>query len=233
MEKPRDPKTIPGDPDHCLVNMGVYLFDTESLVRELSRDARRPESSNDFGKNIIPAMVEKGLVYAHPFRDDKSGQPLYWRDIGTLDSYFETSMNLVSRRPEFDLYDRKWPFRAWQPPVPPSKSVHGYTEDGTLPGIVEDSIVGSGSIISGGRVERSIVGREVRVNSHCRVTESIIFDSVTLERNVELKRCIVDKNVVIPAGMRIGFDREKDGAMFKVSKNGVVVIPKEMVLKET
>lgn len=231
-EKPANPRTIPGDPEHCLVNMGVYLFDTESLVRELSRDARQVGSNHDFGKNIIPAMVEKGLVFAFPFRDPQTLKPRYWRDIGTLDSYYEATMDLVSRRPQFDLYDRKWPFRAWQPPLPPSKSVHGYTEDGTMPGVIEDSIVGSGSIISGGRVERSILGRDIRINSHCKVVDSIIMDSVVLGRRAELKRCIVDKNVVVPEGMRIGFDLEQDRKLFKVSSQGVVVIPKEMNLTQ-
>lgn len=231
-EKPENPRTIPGDPDHCLVNMGVYLFDTKGLVRELSRDARASGSHHDFGKNIIPGMVEQGQVYAYAFRDEETKQPRYWRDIGTLDSYYEATMDLVSRRPRFDLYDQKWPFRAWQPPLPPSKSVHGYTEDGTMPGVIEDSIVGSGSIISGGRVERSILGRDIRINSHCKVTDSIIMDSVVLGRRAELRRCIVDKNVVVPEGMRIGFDEEQDRKLFKVSAGGVVVIPKEMNLTQ-
>ena len=231
-EKPENPRTIPGDPDHCLVNMGVYLFHTGALVRELSSDARTADSKHDFGRNIIPAMVAKGEVYAYPFRDQETKKSSYWRDIGTLDSYYEATMDLVSRRPQFDMYDRKWPFRAWQPPVPPCKSVQGYTEDGTMPGIVEDSIVGGGSIISGGHVERSILGRRVRVNSHCRVSDSILMDNVVLGRRAELRRCIVDKNVVIPEGMKIGFDLEKDRAMFKVSKNGVVIVPKNMDLSD-
>ncbi len=225
-EKPQNPKTIPGDPDHCLVNMGVYIFDTDSLVHELSVDARNAGSKHDFGKNIIPALVERGQVYAYPFRHPETHQSLYWRDIGTLDSYYETTMELVSRKPRFDLYDRKWLFRAWQPPLPPCKSVHGYTEDGTLPGLVEDSIVGSGSIVSGGKVIRSVLGRGVRVNSYSRVVDSIVFDDVTIGRHVELNRCIVDKDVRIPEGMRIGFDQEQDRKLFKISRDGVVVVPK-------
>ncbi len=229
-EKPAEPRTIPGDPDHCLVNMGVYIFDTQCLVREVSRDARQTGSRHDFGKNIIPALVEKGEVYAYPFRNEETLEPLYWRDIGTLDSYYQTTMELVSRRPRFDLYDPKWLFRAWQPPAPPCKSVHGFTEDGTLPGIVEDSIVGSGSIVSGGRVERSILGRGVRVNSYSKVADSIIMDDVTIGRYAQLKRCIIDKNVVIPEGMKIGHDLDRDRQLFKVSKEGIVVVPKGMDL---
>jgi glucose-1-phosphate adenylyltransferase len=232
-EKPSEPRTLPGDPDHCLVNMGVYLFDTSSLVRELSQDARAVNSNHDFGRNIIPAMVERGEVYAYPFRDEETGESHYWRDIGTLDSYYNTTMELVSRDPQFDMYDRNWSFRAWQPPVPPAKSVHGFTEDGALPGIVENSIVGGGSIISGGRVESSILGRRVRVNSYSRVSDCILMDNVNVGRYAELKRCIVDKNVVIPEGMKIGFDLEKDRNLFKVSQEGVVVIPKDMDLGPT
>ncbi len=229
VEKPKNPPTIPGDPDHCLVNMGVYLFDTSALVRELCSDVRREGSHHDFGKDIIPTLVEQGEVYAHQFRDD-DGKPAYWRDIGTIDSYYDATMDLVSRKPQLDLYDPEWVFRAWQPPAPPCKSVHGYTEDGTLPGTVIDSIVGAGSIISGGHVERSVLGRGVRVNSHARVADSIIMDNVKIGRRAELRRCIIDKNVVVPEGMRIGLDRDHDGCMFRVSKEGIVVVPKNMDL---
>ncbi len=229
VEKPKDPPTIPGDPDHCLVNMGVYLFDTADMVKELCGDVRRDGSHHDFGKDIIPSLVRDGQVFAYQFRNPE-GQPAYWRDIGTIDSYYEATMDLVSRKPKLDLYDPEWVFRAWQPPAPPCKSVHGYTEDGTLPGTVIDSIVGAGSVISGGSVERSVLGRGVRVNSHCRVADSIVMDNVKIGRRAELNRCIVDKNVVVPEGMRIGFDREKDGCLFRVSKNGIVVVPKNMDL---
>ncbi len=231
-EKPSDPKTIPGDPDHCLVNMGVYIFDTEQLVHELCQDVKKPTSHHDFGKDIIPALVEHGEVHAYPFVDPETRESSYWRDIGTLDSYYETSMELVSREPLFDLYDRKWLFRAWQPPVPPFKSVHGFTEDGTRPGRVEDSIVGGGTIISGGTVERSIVGRGARINSFSHITDSILMDDVTIGRYAELKRCIIDKDVVIPERFRIGFDEEQDRRLFTVSDSGIVVVPKGMDLTD-
>ena len=231
-EKPSDPKTIPGDPDHCLVNMGVYIFDTENLVRELSQDVKRQGSRHDFGRDIIPALVGCGEVYAYPFRDEKTGKSRYWRDIGTLDSYYAANMDLVSRRPSFDLYDSSWLFRAWQPPVPPCKSVHGFTEDGTLPGIVEDSIVGGGAIISGGRVERSILGRGVRVNSYSKVTDSILMDDVVIGRYAKVQRSIIDKNVVVPEGMEIGFDLERDRRLFNISAGGIVVVPKNMDLSD-
>jgi glucose-1-phosphate adenylyltransferase len=230
VEKPVDPPTIPGDPDHCLVNMGVYLFDTPPLVKELSTDVRRSGSHHDFGKDIIPALVAEGEVHAYAFREPDSGKPAYWRDIGTLDSYYAANMDLVSREPQLDLYDPDWLFRAWQPPVPPCKSVHGFTEDGTLPGTVINSIVGGGSVISGGHVERSIVGRNVRVNSYSRVSDCIVMDHVHVGRYAQLRRCIVDKNVRIPEGTKIGLDEEADGRLFKVSPEGVVVVPKGMDL---
>jgi len=231
-EKPENPKTIPGDPDHCLVNMGVYIFDTENLVRELSNDVKRQDSRHDFGRDIIPELVNRGEVYAYPFRDEETGDSLYWRDIGTLDSYYAANMDLVSRRPSFDLYDSSWLFRAWQPPVPPCKSVHGFTEDGTLPGIVEDSIVGGGAVISGGRVERSILGRGVRVNSYSNVADSIVMDNVEIGRYAKIQRAIIDKNVVIPEGFEIGFDVEKDRRLFNISAGGIVVVPKDMDLSD-
>ena len=230
IEKPSDPPTIPGDPDHCLANMGVYLFDTSSLVRELCADVRRPVSHHDFGKDIIPALVNEGEVFAYAFRNGKTGEPAYWRDIGTLDSYYAANMDLVSREPQLELYDADWLFRAWQPPVPPCKSVHGFTEDGTLPGTVIDSIVGGGSVVSGGHVERSIVGRSVRVNSYSRVSDSILMDHVEVGRYAELRNCIIDKNVRIPEGTRIGLDAEADARLFKVSTGGIVVVPKGMDL---
>jgi len=231
-EKPAVPKTIPGDPDHCLVNMGVYIFDTQDLVRELCSDVKQTHSHHDFGRDIIPALVARGQVKAYPFQDLHTPGPCYWRDIGTLDSYYEANMDLVSRNPNFDLYDPKWIFRAWQPPLPPCKSVCGFTEDGMLHGRVEDSIVGSGTVISGGNVVRSLVGRGVRVNSFSRVTDSIIMDNVDIGRYAELRRCIVDKDVKIPEGFRIGFDSVQDRQMFTVSASGVVVVPKGMDLSE-
>ena len=231
-EKPAEPRTIPGDPDHCLVNMGVYVFDTASLVRELCSDVRRPASHHDFGKDIIPALVEEGQVHAYAFRDRENGAPAYWRDIGTIDSFYAANMDLVSREPHLDLYDNRWLFRAWQPPVPPCKSVHGFTEDGTLPGTVVDSIVGGGSVVSGGHVERSILGRGVRVNSYSKVSDSILMDHVEVGRYAELSRCIIDKNVRIPEGTKIGADPARDGRMFKVSADGIVVVPKDMDLSD-
>ncbi len=231
-EKPPRPKTIPGDPEHCLVNMGIYIVDTEVLVKELSSDARKPGSSHDFGKDIIPRMVEDGGVYAYPFRDPETRESLYWRDIGTLDSYYDAAMDLVSRSPQLNLYDRDWPFRAWQPPVPPAKAVHGFTEDEPRPGVLANSIIGGGSVVSGALVEGSILHRGIKVNSFGKVQDSILMDGVQVGRYAELYQVICDKDVQIPEGMVIGRDLERDRRFFKVTGRGIVVIPKEMDLTE-
>ncbi len=231
-EKPEDPLPLPDDPERCLVNMGVYCFDTQALVRAVCHDARLADSNHDFGRDIIPELVKDGGVYAYPFRDQRTGKPAYWRDIGTLDSYYAASMDLVSRDPAFNLYDREWPYRTWQAPVPPAKSVHGFTPDGQLAGMIANSIVGGGTIISGGHVERSILGRNVRVNSYCRISDSILFDDVSVGRYAELHRAIVDKDVVVPEGMIIGRDLEKDRRLFKVTEEGLVVVPKGMRFKD-
>ncbi len=231
-EKPADPRPLPGDPDHCLVNMGVYLFDTETLVREVCHAARSTSSSHDFGRDVIPALVTGGQVDAFPFRDPETEGPQYWRDIGTLDSFYQASMDLVHRHPSFDLYDEDWPIRSWMASVPPAKSMHGVAGDGTLEGMVADSIIGGGTVVSGARVERSILGLNVRVNSYCKLADSIVMDGVQVGRRAELNRVIVDKNVRIPEGMIIGRDAARDRELFKVTAEGVVVIPKEMKLTE-
>ncbi len=225
-EKPPDPRPIPGDPDHCLVNMGVYVWDTAELVRSVSHDARLEQSRHDFGRDVIPALVPEGGVYAYPFRAPGTREPAYWRDIGTLDSYYRASMDLVARQPAFNLYDREWPYRTWQAPVPPAKSVYGFTPDGSLAGMLANSITGGGTVISGGRVERSILGRNVRVNSYSRVSDTIVFDDVNIGRYAEVHRAIIDKEVVIPEGFVIGRDPDKDRRMFKVTEDGIVVVPK-------
>lgn len=231
-EKPTDPCPLPDDPEHCLVNMGVYVFDTESLVREVCHDARDPRSHHDFGRDILPRLAQTGSLYAHIFRDPASRRPAYWRDIGTLDSYYDASMDLVAREPQLDLYDHDWPFRAWQAPVPPAKSIHGFTPDGQLPGTIENSIIGGGTVVSGARVERSILGRGVKVNSYGQVNESILMDGVQIGRYAELHRVICDKDVVVPEGMVIGRDTARDRRLFRVTDRGITVIPKGMDLSE-
>lgn len=225
-EKPTDPKTIPGKPDWCLVNMGVYVFNRGDLSHELKHDAEDPESSRDFGKNIIPRMVREGGVMAYPFLDKETGEPRYWRDIGTLDSYYKTSMDLVRPVPPFSLYDRDWPVRTWMAPVPPAKSVHGFQGGERPVGQLIGSIIGGGSIISGGTAERSILGRNVYLDAGCYVVDSVIMDNTHIGKGAEVRHAILDKGVVIPDGMVVGVDHDVDRRTFTVTDEGVVVVPK-------
>jgi glucose-1-phosphate adenylyltransferase len=223
-EKPDNPKPMPGRPDASLVNMGVYVFDTGALVAALEEDAGR-ESKHDFGRNILPDLVQTGRVFAHMFRDENRKRVKYWRDIGTLDSYYEASMDLIQVDPLFNLYDTNFPIRSYMEPRPPVKMVFAGGEAGRI-GMALDSLLCNGCIISGGRVERSILSPDVRINSYSYVQDSIIFDSVSVGRYAKVRRAIVDKYVTIPPGFCIGYDRDEDAKRFTVTESGLVVIPK-------
>ena len=223
-EKPRDPTPLPDNPARCLVSMGVYLFNTNALVKWVIDDAKRA-SDHDFGKNVIPEMIRAGQgVYAYNFRDVNKKEAKYWRDIGTIDSYYEASLDLVSVDPLFNLYDREWPIRTYQRQSPPAKTVFAQEEEGRA-GAALDSLLSPGCIISGGRVERSLLSPHVRVNSYAHVTDSILLDHVNVGRHAKLHRCIIDEGVVIPAGTEIGYDPEQDARRFTVSPSGVVAVP--------
>lgn len=231
-EKPDAPRPVPERPDICLVNMGVYIFETEALVRTVVEDARR-SSQHDFGRNIIPAMVPQYRVFAFRFTDRNKKEQKYWRDIGTLDSYYEASMDLVQVEPLFNLYDREWPIRTYPAFEPPAKMVFaGDGDDPERKGVALDSLVSNGVIISGGRVERSILSPEVRINSYAQVEDSILFDGVDVGRHSRIRGAIIDKGVKVPPGSVIGFDREADARRFTLSPGGVVVIPKGADLSE-
>jgi len=228
-EKPEVPKTIPGRPDLILANMGVYVFNTEALVRRVIEDAKDPASQHDFGRNVIPAMVNHDRVYAYSFQDQNKKQAKYWRDIGTLDAYYEASMDLVTVDPQFNLYDTQWPIRTYYPPLPPAKTV--FEEYGTgRVGMAYDSIVSSGCIISGGRVYRSILSPTVRVHSYSEVRDSILMEGVEIGRRARVKRAIIDKGVRVPEGHQIGFHLGEDAKKFTVTESGLVVIPKGTIL---
>ncbi|GIX03898.1 MAG: glucose-1-phosphate adenylyltransferase [Planctomycetaceae bacterium] len=227
-EKPVWAEPMPDDPDHCLGSMGVYVFNTNFLFEQLCQDATDPVSQHDFGKNIIPSIIDKYLVRAFPFRDKNTGRSLYWRDVGTLDAFYEANMDLVAVEPELNLYDRSWNIRTYQPQVPPPKFVFAQT-DAHPPRVGQalDSMVCSGCIISGGTVRRSVLGYNVRVNSWATVEESILFDGVHIGRRAKIRRAIIDKRVKIPEGMEIGYDLDLDRARgFTISEGGVVVIGK-------
>ena len=227
-EKPQNPKPIPGDPAHCLASMGIYVFNTNFLFEQLCQDATNGKSSHDFGKNIIPSLIQSKLVRAFPFQDKNTGRSLYWRDVGTLDSYYEANMDLIAVEPELNLYDRSWPLRTYTPQEPPPKFVFAQTA-GSNPrlGHALDSLVCSGSILSGGEVRRSVLGYNVRVNSWSTVEESILFDGVEIGRNCKIRRAIIDKRVRLPEGTAVGYDLEQDRAAgYTVTDSGIVVIGK-------
>ncbi len=227
-EKPSAPQPMPDDPNRCLASMGIYVFDAGFLFNELCRDATMNESAHDFGKNIIPSLIDTHLVRAYPFRDKNTGDGCYWRDVGTLDAYYEANMDLISVEPQLNLYDQSWAIRTYQSLLPPPKFVFAQT-DGPRPrmGHALDSLICAGSIISGGRVERSIISPNVRVNSWATVEDSILFEGVEIGRNAKIRSAIIDKGVKVPEGMEIGFDLQKDLARgFTITESGIVVIAK-------
>lgn len=224
-EKPAEPQTMPGDDSRCLASMGIYVFTTRFLFEQLCRDATEPGSSHDFGKNIIPSIIDSHRVFAFPFQDENRKRQAYWRDVGTIDAYYEANMDLIEVDPLLNLYDQNWPIRTLQPNLPPPKFVFG--SDGNLDrcGQAVDSIVCPGTILSGGRVKRSVISPNVRVNSYASVEESIVFQGVNIGRHARIRRAIIDKEVSIPAEMEIGYDLELDRRRgFTISPGGIVVI---------
>lgn len=229
-EKPSHPRAKPDANGRLQVSMGIYVFRTEALVRSVAQDAKR-DSSHDFGRDIIPALIPSGAVHAYPFVDE-DGTPGYWRDIGTLGSYYQASMDLVSVSPTFNLYDAALPLRTLPRPLPPVKTVFAQEYEGGRLGTCLDSLVSGGSIVSGGRVERSILSPYVRVNSYAHVEDSILMDGVDVGRRARIRKAIVDKGVRIPEAFTIGHDPEQDARRFTVSEEGIVVVPKGAILED-
>ncbi len=225
-EKQTDAPTIPGDPDKILASMGNYIFNSRILVRELYADAANEQSTHDFGKDIMPGLVGNANVHAYDFRSNRiPGDPPtvlpYWRDVGTIDSFYNANMDLRSVTPDLNLYNRQWPLGSSRELEPPAKFV--FDEDGRR-GQAIDSIISSGCILSGGFVRNSVLGRAVRVHSGATVEESVIFDHCDIGRNAKVRRAIVDKNASIPEGASVGYDLESDRELYYVSESGVVVV---------
>jgi glucose-1-phosphate adenylyltransferase len=226
-EKPALAKPIPGDPEHCLASMGIYVFSARFLFEQLCIDATRPGSAHDFGHNIIPAIIQSHRVFAFPFRDENRKRDAYWRDVGTLDAYYEANMDLISVDPLLNLYDKHWPIRTNPQHSPPPKFVFAEEGDHARRGQALDSIVCQGCILSGGQAERSLLGSNVRINSFACVEDSILFDGVDIGRHARIRRAIIDKGVHIPPGMSIGYDPDEDRARgFTISEGGITVIAK-------
>jgi len=227
-EKPEQPKTIPGDPAKIFASMGIYLFNTKILLEELEIDANDASSEHDFGKNIIPQMLKnKRKVYVYNFVDSH-GKPLYWRDIGTRDGYYQASMDLVSPNPEFDLYDRSWPVRTFHEQYPPIKISQSLTKKDS--GLVEDSIVSGGCLIVGAHIHRSILSSNVKIYEGAEIKDSVIMEGVVVGDNAKIKNAIIDKEVIIPTNSKIGYDPELDKKRFDMTTSGVVIVAKKTAI---
>jgi glucose-1-phosphate adenylyltransferase len=230
-EKPENPRTVPSKPDKILASMGVYVFNTEIMVKRLIEDAKRT-TEHDFGRNVIPAMVGSGdQVFAFNFVDGE-GEARYWRDVGTIEAYFEASMDLVSVCPLLNLYDEQWPIHTYHAPSPPAKTIlYEDVAAGGRRGAAYESVIAGGAVISGGEVKKSIISAKVRVDSYARIEDSILLDGVRVSEGAKIKKAIVDKYAEIPQGMTIGYDLKEDMKNFTVTESGIVVVSKGFKLR--
>jgi len=229
VEKPANPPHIPGKPDKSLVSMGIYVFNTRFLYEQLSRDADDPESTHDFGHDIIPYLVNRYRVFAHRFEDScvgMGGNLAYWRDVGTVDAYWEANMELTKVLPDLNLYDKTWPIWTHQEQLPPAKFVF---DDEERRGVAIDSMVSGGCIISGATIHRSLLFSDVRVNSYSEISDSVILPSVEIGRYVRLNKVVIDKRCVIPDGLEVGFDPIEDAKRFHVTERGVTLVTPNML----
>lgn len=226
-EKPNRPKSIPGEPDYALVSMGNYLFDTPTLTQALKTDAEKESSVHDFGHDILPPLINEKRVYAYDFRKNrvpsiqKGEEPSYWRDLGTIEAYYEANMDLCSVDPSFNLYNRSWPLRTAEFGDPPAKFVFDWHDRS---GMALDSIVAQGTIISGSVVRNCVVGRNVRIHSYSQIEDSVIMDWTEIGRGCKIRRAIIDKSNLIPPGATIGYDLDQDRERYFVSDRGIVVV---------
>jgi len=228
-EKPAQPQAMPGDPAHALASMGIYVFNTDFLIEQLLRDADDPRSSHDFGKDVIPHCVKRYRTYAQNFAEScvsEPGKPPYWRDVGTLDAYWAANMDLVQVTPDLNLYSENWPIWTWQPQMPPAKFVF---DDDTRRGKAVDTMVSGGCIVSGAVVRRSMLFSGVHVHSYATVEDSMVLPNVQVGRHCVLKKCIIDKNCVLPEGTVIGLDPVQDKKRFRVTDSGITLVTKEML----
>ena len=225
-EKPDEPEALPGDSSKALASMGIYVFNTGFLKEALEQDDLKDLSSHDFGKDIIPSLIGKSRVAAHHFMNEGSGEPGYWRDVGTIDSYYQANMELLEITPELNLYDNTWPIWTYQEQLPPCKFVF---EDPGRRGMAVDSMVSTGSVISGAMVRHSLISSNTRINSHSLVEDSVILPDVEIGRNCRLHKVMVDTACVIPPGTVIGEDLATDAQHYHVSPQGVVLVSPEML----
>lgn len=228
-EKPEHPDPLPGNPDQAFASMGIYIFNAAFLYEQLIRDADDAHSTHDFGHDIIPYLISKYRVFAHRFTNSCVGATdgnYYWRDVGTIDAYWEANMELTRVIPELNLYDRIWPIWTYQEQMPPAKFV--FNDEGRC-GSATDSLVSGGCVISGSRIDDSVLFSDVRVHSYSNIEGSVILPKVTIGRHVKLKRVVIDKGVTIPEGMQIGINLEEDRKRFYVSEKGITLVTLEML----
>lgn len=225
-EKPTQPEPTPNDPENALASMGIYVFNAEFLYKQLQIDANLPNSSHDFGKDIIPSIIKDYRVFAYRFRDvEKGGQP-YWRDVGTVDAFWEANMELVSVSPQLNLYDQTWPIWTHQQQLPPAKFVF---DDDNRRGMAVDSMVSGGCLISGSKISKSLLFSNVKLNSYSSLEEAIVLPDVNIGRHCRIKKVVIDKGVSIPPNTVIGENLEEDAKRFYVSEGGVVLVTPEML----
>ena len=225
-EKPKNPSPMPGSDHIALASMGIYVFRTEVLIDELLNDAESTYSKHDFGGDIIPDVIQRLRVQAFPFREGPDGNPAYWRDVGTIDAFWEANLELIGISPELNLYDREWPIWTYQDQVPPAKFVF---DDDDRRGMSVDSMIAGGCIVSGSSVRHSLLFSNVHVHSFCEVEDAVIFPEVEIGRRSIIRKAVIDKGCIIPPDTRIGVDREEDASRFHVSPGGVVLVTPEML----
>ncbi|MGI9286118.1 MAG: glucose-1-phosphate adenylyltransferase [Pseudomonadales bacterium] len=226
-EKPDQPTPLPGNPDLTLASMGNYIFKTDFLFEQLIKDADNPKSQRDFGNDIIPSIIDKYRVFAYPFRDSETQERAYWRDVGTLDAFFEANMELISVSPELNLYDQDWPILTKQAQLPPAKFVFN---DGDRCGTATDSMVSGGCVISGARLHRSLLFSDVTVNSYAEINDAVVLPEVDIGRHCKIRKAIIDRGCQIPVGTEIGIDPAQDKARgFRTTEKGVVLVTPEML----
>jgi glucose-1-phosphate adenylyltransferase len=229
VEKPDNPAPMPDNPDRALCSMGIYIFNRDFLIEQLIKDADTAESSHDFGKNIIPALLERYSAYAYPFRDPHTGDMGYWRDVGTVDAFWSTNLELTGVKPELNLYDQEWPIWTYQEQLPPAKFVF---DNSDKRGLAVDSMVSGGCIIAGATVSRSLLFSSVRLEPHTHVSETVILPEVEVGERCQIHKAVIDKGCVIPPGTTIGLNPEEDAKKYYVSPNGVTLVIPEMLGQE-
>jgi glucose-1-phosphate adenylyltransferase len=225
-EKPENPAPMPGNESAALASMGIYVFNAKFLYELLIKDADTTASSHDFGKDVIPQVIEKYRAFAFPFRDPVSNQMAYWRDVGTVDAFWQANLELIGVTPELNLYDEEWPIWTYQEQLPPAKFIF---DDDDRRGMAVDSMVSGGCIISGAQIRHSLLFSNVRVNSYSTVEDSVVLPEADIGRNCIIRNAVIEKGCIIPEGTQIGVDTEQDKQRFHVTEKGVVLVVPEML----